>query len=98
MSNFLRNVLVWVILGTSLIFLFNSIDQSSSNRRDQISYSQFRQEVLSDRVSEVIYKGDQMTIHGQRLDGTRFETRHPMYKRDEAVDNALSEHGVVTTF
>ena len=98
MSNFLRNVLVWVILGTSLIFLFNSIDQSSSNRRDQISYSQFRQEVLSDRVSEVIYKGDQMTIHGQRLDGTRFETRHPMYKRDEAVDNALSEQGVVTTF
>ena len=98
MSNFLRNVLVWVILGTSLIFLFNSIDQSSSNRRDQISYSQFRQEVLSDRVSEVTYKGDQMTIHGQRLDGTRFETRHPMYKRDEAVDNALSEHGVVTTF
>ena len=98
MSNFLRNVLVWVILGTSLIFLFNSIDQSSSNRRDQISYSQFRQEVLSDRVAEVIYKGDQMTIHGQRLDGTRFETRHPMYKRDEAVDNALSEHGVVTTF
>ena len=98
MSNFLRNVLVWVILGTSLIFLFNSIDQSSSNRRDQISYSQFRQEVLSDRVSEVIYKGDQMTIHGQRLDGTRFETRHPMYKRDEALDNALSEHGVVTTF
>ena len=98
MSNFLRNVLVWVILGTSLIFLFNSIDQSSSNRRDQISYSQFRQEVLSDRVSEVVYKGDQMTIHGQRLDGTRFETRHPMYKRDEALDNALSEHGVVTTF
>ena len=98
MSNFLRNVLVWVILGTSLIFLFNSIDQSSSNRRDQISYSQFRQEVLSDRVSEVIYKGDQMTIHGQRLDGTRFETRHPIYKRDEALDNALAEHGVVTTF
>ncbi len=66
--------------------------------RDKISYSQFRQEVLSDRVAEVTYKGDQMTIHGQRLDGTRFETRHPMYKRDEAVDNALSEHGVVTTF
>ena len=31
MSNFLRNVLVWVILGTSLIFLFNSIDQSISD-------------------------------------------------------------------
>ena len=39
-----------------------------------------------------------MTIHGQRLDGTRFETRHPIYKRDEVVDSALSDNGVVTVF
>ena len=45
-----------------------------------ISYSQFKQEVLSDRIAKVVYKGDQMTIFGERLDGTRFETRHPIYK------------------
>jgi cell division protease FtsH len=39
-----------------------------------------------------------MTIFGERLDGTRFETRHPIYKRDESVDIAIEEHGVVTIF
>ena len=67
---------------------FNNIEESNSNRREQISYSQFSQEVIGDRIAEVTYKGDQMTIHGQRLDGTRFETRHPIYKRDEVVDSA----------
>ncbi len=98
MNNLLRNALVWIVLGASLIFLFNNIDESNSNRREQISYSQFRQEVIGDRIAEVTYKGDQMTIHGQRLDGTRFETRHPIYKRDEVVDSALSDNGVVTVF
>ena len=98
MNNLLRNALVWIVLGASLIFLFNNIEESNSNRREQISYSQFRQEVIGDRIAEVTYKGDQMTIHGQRLDGTRFETRHPIYKRDEVVDSALSDNGVVTVF
>ena len=98
MNNLLRNALVWIVLGASLIFLFNNIEESNSNRREQISYSQFRQEVIGDRIAEVTYKGDQMTIHGQRLDGTRFETRHPIYKRDEVVDSALSDNGVITVF
>jgi cell division protease FtsH len=98
MNNLLRNALVWIVLGASLIFLFNNIEESNSNRREQISYSQFRQEAIGDRIAEVTYKGDQMTIHGQRLDGTRFETRHPIYKRDEVVDSALSDNGVVTVF
>ena len=98
MNNLLRNALVWIVLGASLIFLFNNIEESNSNRREQISYSQFRQEVIGDRIAEVTYKGDQMTIHGQRLDGTRFETGHPIYKRDEVVDSALSDNGVVTVF
>ena len=98
MNNLLRNALVWIVLGASLIFLFNNIEESNSNRREQISYSQFRQEVIGDRIAEVTYKGDQMTIYGQRLDGTRFETRHPIYKRDEVVDSALSDNGVVTVF
>ena len=98
MNNLLRNALVWIVLGASLIFLFNNIEESNSNRREQISYSQFRQEVIGDRIAEVTFKGDQMTIHGQRLDGTRFETRHPIYKRDEVVDSALSDNGVITVF
>jgi cell division protease FtsH len=98
MSSVFKNALVWVLLGSALIFIFNSIENASSSKREMISYSQFKQEVLSDRVGKVTYKGDQMTIFGERLDGTRFETRHPIYKRDESVDNAIEEHGVITVF
>ena len=54
--------------------------------------------MLSDRVAEVTYKGDQMTIFGQRLDGTKFQTTHSMYKSDAALDSALQENGVVIIY
>jgi cell division protease FtsH len=98
MNSVFKNALVWVLLGSALIFIFNNVENASSSKREMISYSQFKQEVLSDRVAKVIYKGDQMTIFGDRLDGTRFETRHPIYKKDESVDSAIEEHGVITVF
>jgi cell division protease FtsH len=98
MNNFLRNLIVWSMLGFGLVFLFNSIEDANSSRRAQISYSEFRQDVLSDNIAEVTYKGDQMTIHGQRLDGSRFETLHPIYKRDEELDNALESNRVVVNY
>jgi cell division protease FtsH len=98
MNSVFKNALVWVLLGAALIFIFNNVENASSSKREMISYSQFKQEVLSDRVGKVTYKGDQMTIFGERLDGTRFETRHPIYKRDESVDNAIEEHGIITVF
>jgi hypothetical protein len=36
-----------------LVFLFNSIEDANSSRRAQISYSEFRQDVLSDNIAEV---------------------------------------------
>jgi cell division protease FtsH len=88
----LRNLLVWVILGSLLIYVFNNIENTSA--REQISYSQFKEEILSDRIAKVVYKGDQMTITGDRLDGSKFETTHPIFKKDEAVDNAIQDNGL----
>ena len=96
MSDFLRTVFIWVALGTLIFFVFNNIENASP--REEISYSQFKQEVLSDRVAEVTYKGDQMTIFGQRLDGTKFQTTYSMYKSDAALDSALQENGIVTIY
>ena len=87
MSSFIRNLVVWVVLGSLMIFVFNNIENSSA--REQISYSQFKQEVLSDRVAKIVYKGDQMTITGDRLDGSKFETTHPIFKRDEVLEMLL---------
>jgi len=98
MNSVFKNALVWVVLGAALIFIFNGIDNASSAKRQEINYSQFKQEVLSDNIASITYKGDQMTIYGQRLDGSRFFTIHPIYKKDESVDSAIEEHGVETNF
>ena len=96
MNSFIRNLVVWVVLGSLMLYVFNNIENSSA--REQISYSQFKQELLSDRIVKVIYKGDQMTIIGDRLDGSKFETTHPIFKKDDAVDNAIEEHGVIAVY
>ena len=98
MNSIFKNAIVWLLLGSALVFIFNNIDNATSSKREMISYSQFKEEVLSNRVASITYKGDQMTIFGERLNGSRFETRHPIYKRDESVDAAIEEHGVVTVF
>ncbi|GIS35504.1 MAG: hypothetical protein Ct9H90mP6_07610 [Gammaproteobacteria bacterium] len=79
-------------------FFRDSIMLNQQLQEKNISYSQFKQEVLSDRVSEVTYKGDQMTIFGQRLDGSKFKTNHPIYKSDPVLDAALQENGVITSY
>ena len=95
-NNFLRNIMVWVILGSLLMYVFSNIE--STGVREQVSYSQFREEVLSDRIAKVEYKGDQMTINGDRLDGSKFYTNYPIFKRDDSLDKALQENGVITVY
>ena len=93
MSSTFRNLVVWVILGSLLVYVFNNLNSSSS--RDEISYSEFQREVISDNVQKVTIKGDQQTIVGTRLDGTTFETIQALYKNDELVNNALQELSLI---
>ena len=96
MNSIFRNVLVWVVLGSLLIYVFDNLENSST--REQISYSQFKEEILSDRIAKVIFQGDQMTITGDRLDGSKFETVHPIFKKDDAVDRAIEENGIIAVY
>ena len=55
MNSIFRNILVWVVLGSLLIYVFDNIENSTA--REQISYSQFKEEVLSDRIAKVVFQG-----------------------------------------
>ena len=69
MNSIFRNILVWVVLGSLLIYVFDNIENSTA--REQISYSQFKEEILSDRIAKVIFQGDQMTITGDRIESKK---------------------------
>ena len=44
MNSIFRNILVWVVLGSLLIYVFDNIENSTA--REQISYSQFKEEII----------------------------------------------------
>jgi cell division protease FtsH len=96
MNSVFRNLFVWVILGSFLIYVFNGIESSGS--AEKIDYSQFRNEVLSNRIERVVYEGDQMTISGNRLDGSNFYTQYPIYKPDPVVESAIKDNGVIAVY
>ena len=76
MNSVFKNALVWVVLGSALIFVFNNIDNGTSAKREVVSYSQFKQEVLSDNLDSITFKGDRETLLGVRQDGTRLQTTY----------------------
>ena len=41
MNSVFKNALVWVMLGSALIFIFNNVENASSSKREMISYSQY---------------------------------------------------------
>ena len=68
-----------------LLSIFLLVSCETDQNIEQISYSQFKQEVLSDQIAKVVYESDQMTIRGNRKDGSKFETSHPISKKDDVV-------------
>ena len=77
------------------VFLFSC---SENDDLEQISYSQFKQEVLANQIVEITYKSDQMTIIGDRFDGSKFETTQPIYTNDEVLERVLKENNVRQTY
>jgi ATP-dependent Zn protease len=81
-----------------MLGIFFLVSCEKDQNIEQISYSQFKQEVISDQIANVVYGSDQVTITGNRLDGSKFETIHPIYKKDNVVDSALKENGIPVIF
>ena len=71
---------------------------SRSNPVEELTYSEFKQEVQSKKVKSIVYKGDQMTVEGERLDGTKFSTKKPVYVRDDMLDESLREADVAVSY
>ncbi len=58
MSNFGRNLALWVIIALLLVVLFNLFQPGSNSRADQqIAYSDFIGEVNAGRVRDVTIQG-----------------------------------------
>ncbi|MCW8088507.1 ATP-dependent zinc metalloprotease FtsH [Roseococcus sp. MDT2-1-1] len=90
-SNFGRNLALWVIVALLLVALFNLFQPSgtSSRSQTQVAYSDFLNEVNAGHVRDVVIQG--RTVVGQLSDGRSFSTYTP---EDPALVSRLTEKGV----
>ena len=96
MKNLPKNLIFWLIAGTiAFVFLQNL---SEPRIQEELTYSEFKQEVKSKKVKSIVYKGDQMTVVGERLNGTQFTTKKPVYVRDDDLEQSLIESDVAVEF
>ena len=71
---------------------------SSSSLKEELTYSEFKQEVKGKKVKSIVYKGDQMTVEVERFNGTKYTTQKPAYISDQDLNESLTEADVEITF
>ncbi len=90
MSNFGRNLALWVIIALLLVVLFNLFQPGSSKPvAAPVAYSDFIGEVNGGRVRDVTIMG--RTVTGQLSDGRSFQTYTP---EDPTLVSRLTDKGV----
>ncbi len=90
MSNFGRNLALWVIIALLLVVLFNLFQPGVTHTSaTQMAYSDFLTEVNTGRVRDVVIQG--RTVSGQLTDGRTFQTYTP---DDPALVGRLTEKNV----
>ena len=90
MSNFGRNLALWVIIALLLVVLFNLFQPGATHTSaTQVAYSDFITEVNGGRVRDVVIQG--RTVSGQLTDGRTFQTYTP---EDPSLVQRLTDKGV----
>ncbi len=90
MSNFGRNLALWVIIALLLVVLFNLFQPGTTQHAaTQVAYSDFIGEVNSGKVRDVVIQG--RTVSGQLTDGRTFQTYTP---EDPNLVSRLTDKGV----
>src|ERR1700734_1101969 len=74
LNDLTKNILLWVVIVLVMLAVFSRY-VPSGNQAQQLTYSEFYNDVKAGRVDKVVLQGD--TIHGTLKDKTNFETYNP---------------------
>lgn len=74
MSQFQKNLALWLVISLLMIMLFNMMTQRESEQK-QINYTEFLTALESDQVTNITIQGTQ--INGIYEDGSKFQTNAP---------------------
>jgi cell division protease FtsH len=89
MTNFGRNLALWVIIALLLVVLFNLFQPNTSHPASQVAYSDFLTDVNDGHVKDVVIQG--RTVSGTMTNSTMFQTYTP---DDPSLVQRLTDKGV----
>lgn len=89
MNSFYKNLSMWLVIGLTMILLFNLFNKPQGNT-SSLNYSEFISRIESKAISRVNISGD--TITGTTQDGTPFRTVYP--SNDDELIPMLRNSGV----
>ena len=92
MKNLGKNIFFWIIAGALIFTLLDGYSYGSA--KEELNYSEFKQEVQAKKVKTMTYKGDQMTVEAERYNGTKFTVVLPAYVSDQDLNEMLRETDV----
>ena len=85
-----RNLILWIVIAVVLLTVFNNFPTETAGQ--QLTYSQFMQQVERDQIRRVTISGT--NIEGVRADGSRFTTTSPYMILGQDVIDRLMNAGV----
>jgi cell division protease FtsH len=88
-SQFQKNLALWLVISLLMIMLFNMMTQKDTEQK-KINYTEFLSAVDSGQVTNITFQGNQ--VSGVLADGSKFQTYAPM---DEQLIPELKAKGVV---
>lgn len=92
MNTFYKNLSMWLVIGLTMILLFNLFNKPQANM-NALTYSEFMAQVESKGINRVGIDGD--TISGTLQDGKPFKTIYPT--TDNELISILRKNGVDIT-
>ncbi|TVS12532.1 MAG: ATP-dependent metallopeptidase FtsH/Yme1/Tma family protein [Wenzhouxiangella sp.] len=97
MSDFAKNLLMWIVIAMVLMSVFNYYSQPQE-QPSEMTYSEFLAEVRRGNIEEVLIQegAGATTVTGQRRDGRQFTVQAP--RNDPGLIVDLEDHNVAFTY
>lgn len=83
-----KNLLLWLVVALVLLTVFNSFN--GSRQPPEISYTEFIEEIGSDRVTKVMFEKE--VIFGTRPDGSEFKVVRPPVSDPQLLSDLLTKN------
>ncbi len=81
MNDMFKNILLWVVIGITLMTAFQGFNTNFGNT-NTVDYSTFINDLKQNQLKEVNFKSNDETITVKKVTGGEYQTVMPMYDRD----------------